>query len=87
MITQDLTAEGCILIIKDVKWKDELRVYWNADTPERSKEICPDNEIFMLIDGHDRHSMQSISLSSNKARILRDTLDYMIGCLSGEFNE
>jgi hypothetical protein len=84
LIKQELEKEGRILTIKsDTRENDCLEIYWNGDTPEHSKEIAKNEEIFLCassIRGQISHH-SSITLSVVEAKCLRDTLDYMIGKL------
>jgi imidazoleglycerol phosphate dehydratase HisB len=81
LINQKLDNEGRILTIKsDTRESDCLQVYWNGDTPEHSKEVANNQEIFLYatsIRGEKSHH-SSISLSVIEAKCLRDTLDYMV---------
>lgn len=81
MIKQELENEGRILTIEsDAREGDHLQIYWNGDTPEHSKVVAKDQEIFLYaksIRGEKSHH-SSISLSVVEAKCLRDTLDYMI---------
>lgn len=86
MIEQNLNAEGCVLVIKSDIRTDDLAVFWNADTPERSVEMSPDEEIFIHVKTSylSQARTSSIALSVYEAKTLRDTLDYMINTIKTE---
>jgi hypothetical protein len=80
VIEKRLDNEGCILTIHSAVRNDTMKVYWNADTPERSKEISNGEEIFIFVQSFHSKRMESnsISLSMDEAECLRDVLDHMI---------
>ncbi|GFN32479.1 hypothetical protein [Paenibacillus xylaniclasticus] len=80
MIEKKWDSEGCILTISSDSREDQLKVYWNGDTPEYSMEISRGEEIFMYVTSSllKKRDASSISLSTTEAEALRDTLNHMI---------
>jgi hypothetical protein len=80
LFEQKLENEGRILTISNDRQDDCLQVYWNGDTPEYSKVVAKNEEIFIHLASvrNYKNHRSSIAISPTEAKVLRDTLDYMI---------
>jgi hypothetical protein len=84
-VIKQLENEGCVLTIDSgiSGYENQLKVYWNGDTPERSREVAENEEIFLYLTSNNKKRISncSISLSKKEAFVIIETLQYMINKL------